>query len=135
MQGEQQVGSKTEWKAAKKSAATLVQKKTLISLLTMLSSCWQQIIPVEILQEEIPILRDGGKVIEIWKSSAWKEDIHLWIRTAQRDKEGYKGKIILQTAEGRQKETIKDPAEGKKHAEKVKADEKSKGSQDFGLNV
>lgn len=59
----------------------------------------------------------------------------MWIRTAQRGKEGYKGKIIPQTAEERQKETIKDPAEWKKHAEKEKADEKSRESQDFGLNV
>lgn len=57
------------------------------------------------------------------------------VRTAQRGKEGYKGKIIPQTVEGRRKETIKDPAEGKKHAEKEKADEKSRGSQGSELNV
>lgn len=100
----------------------------------MWSSCWQQIIPKEMLQDEIPILIDGGEVIER-KLSAWKEGISLWIRTAQRGKEGYKGKIVPQTAEGRQKEAIKDPGEGKKYAEKEKADEKSRGSQDFWFNV
>lgn len=44
MQGEQQVESK---------------------FVAMLSACWQQIIPKEMLQDNIPILIYGGKATEI----------------------------------------------------------------------
>lgn len=42
---------------------------------------------------------------------------------------------IPEPAKGRWKEAIKDSAEGKKWAEKERAAEESRGSQDFGLSV